>query len=281
MAVVYLATNLVNGKRYVGATISALEKRMREHKCAAKRNIKKEKGIAFYKAIRKYGFDNFKFSILIECEDEKVFFEEIRMVALLKPEYNMTLGGEGNLGLKMSDYCRQKLEEGRNKNRDKINKTLSAMGKTKESRERFAKYQALGPKAMAKKVVCLDNGCIYESASAASRFYGIEKSMVSEVCQRKKTRYTAGGKVFRYFGDHYGGAEEALRVKMQVKANKAVIGAKQVLCVEDNKIFSSTAECARFYKVCAPSIGSVCNGKYKTCKGKHFVFYIGVRKDAV
>lgn len=197
MAIVYIATNLVNGKRYIGATIHTLAKRMSEHKCAAFRRNKREKNMPFYRAVRKYGFVVFKFSELIACETEKVFFEEVRMIALLKPEYNATAGGEGCLGRKMSDYCRQKLSEGRSK--PEFKEKLSKIGKTKENRKRFAKYQKLGPMFSARKVICLDDKKVFESASAAARFYGVARSALIELCLKKNGRKTVGGKIFMYF----------------------------------------------------------------------------------
>lgn len=271
MACVYIATNLVNGKRYIGVSIHPLHVRVSQHFCVAKTNHSRNKKNIFYKAIRKYGRKNFSFSVLTECEPEKVFFEEIRLIALLKPEYNGTSGGEGNLGRKMSAYCKKRLAEGRKKNAKKIRKVLSALGKTKEFKERFDKYRHLGSAAVAKRVVCLDDGRTYASASAASRYYNVEKSSVIEVCNRNKVRKTAGGRVFRYFGDHCGGKKEARSVKA---INKRLLG-KKVLCVEDNKIFNSAAECGRYYDLCGSFVGQVCAGKYKTGGGKHFVFYIG------
>lgn len=199
MAVVYIATNLVNGKRYVGATICTLTKRKREHKCAAKRRNLREKNMLFYKAVRKYGFNNFSFSVLLECEPEKVFSEEVRFIALMQPEYNGTRGGEGCIGRKMSEYCRHQLAEGRKKHAKRIKKTASELGKTAEARARFDRYRHLGPKSFARLVMCVDDGRIYESASAAARYYAVSKSAVIELCLGKNGRKTVGGRQFIYY----------------------------------------------------------------------------------
>lgn len=52
--IVYKATNKLNDKVYIGITTKTLRHRMSIHKKDAK-----VKNTYFYRAIRKYGFDNF------------------------------------------------------------------------------------------------------------------------------------------------------------------------------------------------------------------------------
>ena len=47
-------------------------------------------------------------------------------------------------------------------------------------------------------IVCVDDGLIYESASAASRKYGIAKSALIELCLGQRGRKTVGGRKFEY-----------------------------------------------------------------------------------
>ena len=65
--------------------------------------------------------------------------------------------------------------------------------------ETFKKYSHMGPKAQAKKVICIDDGRIFESANAAAKYYGLKHgSSITEVCLGKKYRYSAAGKTFKY-----------------------------------------------------------------------------------
>ena len=66
--------------------------------------------------------------------------------------------------------------------------------------EVFKKYRSLGPKASSKKVICVDDGLEFESASAAARHYNAAKSSVIELCLGKNFRKTVNGKVFKYVG---------------------------------------------------------------------------------
>lgn len=60
MGYIYLITNLINGKVYVGKTTGTLENRWKQHVEAASRNIDTH----LYRAIRKYGAENFKIESL-------------------------------------------------------------------------------------------------------------------------------------------------------------------------------------------------------------------------
>lgn len=105
-----------NGKSYIGQTIH--EKiRQAEHKKAAD-NGKQTK---FCRAIRKYGFENFDYSVLVSFEtenrallDKVLDIFEIYYIAkfkTIKHGYNITKGGEGgttNLGKKVSKEIRRK-----------------------------------------------------------------------------------------------------------------------------------------------------------------------------
>src|SRR6266853_2201243 len=91
----YLITNTVNGKQYVGKTAATPKERWRQHVRAAKNST-----FALHRAIRKYGADNFtiqRLPIEPQSDDglnewEMFTIEALRRVGTL---YNMTDGGEG------------------------------------------------------------------------------------------------------------------------------------------------------------------------------------------
>lgn len=194
MAIVYMATNKINGKRYIGVTKFILRKRVTQHFYYAFQG--KRYDSIFYKAIRKYHRDDFSWSILFSTSSYDVALKkEVFFIKKLNPEYNITLGGEGSAGRKMSDYCRKKLHAPKSKEtREKLRK----IGLRKESKKRWNKYAHLGPKASAKKVVCIDDGKIFESASSAARHYGSAKSALIELCLGKNCRKTVNGRRFSY-----------------------------------------------------------------------------------
>lgn len=106
MNVIYKATNKINGKSYIGFD-SNWPRRKRQHENSAKR----KDGYYFHKALNKYGMDNFEWTILKEnatLEDERLLI--VSHETYLKG-YNLTMGGEGILGMKHSDDTKKKLSE--------------------------------------------------------------------------------------------------------------------------------------------------------------------------
>lgn len=109
MAVIYRATNTVNGKYYIGYAVD-FEKRKNEHLYKAKRNERQY----FHNAIRKYGEDSFTWEILKEdatLEDEIFFIEKYQSFYTYEKGYNLTKGGEGKLGFIPHEETREKLRK--------------------------------------------------------------------------------------------------------------------------------------------------------------------------
>lgn len=89
--IIYLATNNVNGKCYVGQTIRSLEARWKDH-CRTKDDN------YFHNAIRKYGSENFTVKVLDTAETEQELdLKEIywiKKLNTLSPNgYNLREGG--------------------------------------------------------------------------------------------------------------------------------------------------------------------------------------------
>lgn len=199
----YLVTNTLNGKTYVGVTSHKdLRRRMSEHVHAAH-----TRGLngAFQRAIRKYGRVNFTIAALATYSTrEEAYAAEIAYIAAHAPKYNATLGGEGSRGHAVSAELRAQISA-----RHRGNKYRLGATHTPEVRERlrehghrnfhvFKKYQSMGPAAQARRVRCLDDACEYASASDAARHYGVARSALIELCLKQKGRRTVGGFRFEY-----------------------------------------------------------------------------------
>lgn len=100
--IVYLATNLINNKKYVGYTTKKLSERIKTH--YYKSNSKKNKHYFYLLpiAIRKYGLKNFKWDILYECDnlvktlEMEIYY--IKTLNTISPNgYNLTEGGNGGI----------------------------------------------------------------------------------------------------------------------------------------------------------------------------------------
>jgi group I intron endonuclease len=94
MGYVYLITNKVNGRQYVGQSkCDDINKRWKQHKLCSKKYI----GTHLYNAYMKHGIDNFIFKIICICFDDdcnKYEIEYIKKFNTLSPNgYNLTPGG--------------------------------------------------------------------------------------------------------------------------------------------------------------------------------------------
>lgn len=104
---IYLITNKINGKRYIGQTINKLSTRWSQHVGCAKR--KRVEPLA--KSIQKYGRENFEIKVLTRCGSlEDMNHREqyyIKLFKTLCPNgYNVQLGGNNR---KMSEDTKKKL----------------------------------------------------------------------------------------------------------------------------------------------------------------------------
>jgi group I intron endonuclease len=93
-AIVYQATNRLNGHRYIGFTTQGLEKRRGQHLKDARG---KRRVMRFQRALLKYGPENFEFAVMADFQDDEELAKayECEAIAAYKPEYNLTYGGEG------------------------------------------------------------------------------------------------------------------------------------------------------------------------------------------
>lgn len=98
---IYKITNKINNKIYIGQSID-IERRWRAHKTEPFNINSDNYNTVFYKAIRKYGIDNFTFEVIEECSKDKLNEREEYWInyynSYVNAEesngYNMTLGGD-------------------------------------------------------------------------------------------------------------------------------------------------------------------------------------------
>jgi group I intron endonuclease len=98
MSIIYQIRNKINDKKYIGMTTRDLNIRKKEHQKVYNDPESRMYNFKIYNAMRKYGFDNFEFSILEECD--KAILEErekyyIELYNTRKNGYNEALGGFG------------------------------------------------------------------------------------------------------------------------------------------------------------------------------------------
>lgn len=124
MFYIYCYKNKINGKCYIGKTNNISQRKNRH-----RRNAFIDKNtLPLYNALRKYGEDNFEFSILDKFHIEDIIFDlEIFYISAYKSNnrdygYNVTSGGEGSSGTKHNENQKKsnKLKVGESNGNSKL-----------------------------------------------------------------------------------------------------------------------------------------------------------------
>ena len=251
----YVITNLVNGKQYVGISVD-YERRWAEHRSGHGSKL-------VYHAIRKYGIKNLDFKAVCKGTETYVKEMEIRAIRLLNTMapngYNLTRGGDtGTLGFKHSMETREKMSK------DRIGKTFgphkeATKQKIRESRLEYKRGKH--PKATKVVVNGVPYGCLRDVAEAldtpystlctfqrelSSRVFdyppGVEELTINGVVYANTkeaskalgvswtTLWSAkkrqgGSKVFDYYGRPQG--------QKHFKANKDIVNGVEYGCIKD------------------------------------------------
>jgi group I intron endonuclease len=110
---IYKFTNEVNGKVYIGYTSQSPQQRLSCHKSNHNNPKRNSYNYYLYNAMRKHGFENFKFEVLYQSKDGKHTLNvmESYFICVYRSfigyedsnGYNLTLGGQGTLGRQHSE----------------------------------------------------------------------------------------------------------------------------------------------------------------------------------
>lgn len=201
MPYIYKITNTINNKAYIGKTIRSIEERWREHKQESQRS----KNRPLYRAINKYGVENFSIEQIEECIIDELSDREIYWINVFNTYhngYNATYGGDGaqyaDYDMIYALYNQQKtckeIQEITKYDHTTIANALNSKGIYFEERKRRAVER------ISKPVARLDKNTgeileVFHSTKEADRIYKTNKH-IPDVCNGK--RKTAGGYGWKY-----------------------------------------------------------------------------------
>lgn len=153
---IYVITNKINGKKYVGQTTKTIIRRWREH------NWKSSGCVTLFRAIQKYGTDNFTIELLQECDSmeelNQAEQEWISKLNTMSPNgYNLRPGGDGR-GV-VSEESRQRMKVAQsNRSKEWIANIKEGMkSRGKEWRRKLSEYRK-GRKATPEQIKGLKIG---------------------------------------------------------------------------------------------------------------------------
>lgn len=190
---VYCHTNIKNNKKYFGITCREPIKRWGHNGC----NYKSSQH--FYSAIQKYGWNNFIHEVMFTFNNkEEAEAMERELIIKFKtyiPDfgYNIELGGNYK-GKHSKDTCKKISDSKIGKPRDEY---------TRQKVSNSLKGLLVGSKnKRSKKVICIDNGKIYDSMNLAARDNNIDQGDISKCCF---------GKIKQIKGTHWAYYEDYLK----------------------------------------------------------------------
>jgi group I intron endonuclease len=190
--IIYKATNLVNGKIYIGKTSQTIEKRQWEHCNRAKLGWKQ----LLYRAIRKHGEENFKWEVidssndLNEIDEKEAYWIDYYNSYIGNPNhngYNMTTGGEGTSGYKFTDEQRK----ARSKQLTGEGNPRYGVEITEETREKLRSRKQCGANAVEIIQLDMDGNIVaeYKSVKEASISINGDSSCIVKVCKGKQSHH--------------------------------------------------------------------------------------------
>lgn len=159
----------------------------------------------FYRAIEKYGWDNFQHIIVARGLDEETAkwleIELIRELDTINPNkgYNLTKGGDGVNGYKHSEERRKKCARNGEMN-GMYGKYHTDEAKEKMSKKKKDIYNGSN-NPNAKRVLCIELGIIFNTINEAAKFIKRNQSRISDVLNNGGT---AGGYHWEYVDKEVG-----------------------------------------------------------------------------
>lgn len=224
---IYKITNLINGKSYIGQSIN-IKRRFWDHRC-----ISHESNRHLKYALKKYGKDNFKYEVLEECLEDELDAKERHYIETLKPEYNVTNGGQ--------DSLRRYPEDVRKKISNKSKEQWENM--TDEERQHRITHNLTGHRV---------GYAMSEETKAKLRDKNLGKKQSPETIEKRK--------------------QTMLEKKRNGYRQDNSSHMKRVKCIETNEVFKSVRDAAENIGVDPSSVSSMLKGRQKTVKGFHFEY---------
>ncbi len=203
---IYITTCTVNNKKYLG---------QRKYSYGWKDYL--GSGVAFCKAVEKYGKENFHREIICEADTaeelNRLEYELSVKYDVVNSDdwYNLCYGGCSTNGFKFSEATKRVMSEkakgryaGENnpmygvhrKLTDEHKRKISMNHKEQNGELNWMYGKTYGQNPRARAVVCVESGVVYDSAKRAAHELNVNYSNLCEVLKGKRNR--VGGLRFSY-----------------------------------------------------------------------------------
>jgi group I intron endonuclease len=248
IAVIYLITNLINAKTYVGVTRFALAKRWGGHVATAKAGGRSRLG----SAIRKYGPENFDIAEIASCLSDSGSVER-EVIKSFRPDYNQTNGGEHTIGRKHTPETVARIIA---KNR----------GKKRTPEQRAAN----SAQAAARHASDPDYRARCTASLARGRLNVDQAKRIAAVREGWRVRDWTEADAERHKQAHKGRKPSPTTIAAAAAKHR-----KPIMCVNTGEVFSSALEASAALGVGNYSISKVARGTQRSASGLQFRFVGG------
>lgn len=285
-----------SNKVYIGITSQSIKKRWK-----AGRGYKQ--CTLFNKAIKKYGWDNIIKEILFEditeqeAKDLERLFIKIHRSNEPRYGYNLTEGGDGASGIKLTEEQKEHLrqinlgkhhtEETKRKmsNAHKGNKYALGTKLSEERKRKIGEREKGANNPRARRVICLETLKVYDTINQAREETGATK--ITDCCNHYENHKSSNGLHWEYYDealtsqDYKDILERLVKEEYENKHRKLSEDeirkniercSISVVCEETGEIFSSLHDASRKYGISPACICNCCKGKQKTAKGFHWKY---------
>lgn len=259
--ILYKHTNKINGKSYIGITSYPLQKRCQNNGTGYR------KSTIFYRAIQKYGWDNFEHEILLEgLTKEEAIEKEIETIKKLKTTnikygYNISHGGDiFMLGVKHNNKTIEKFKKDRIGNKNAF----------------YGKHHVQKSKTSAKMVICLNTLQVFFSIVDAANFYGIKRSNIGQAINNKQNSAGTDSDGNKLYWMEYNNINTDFQLELQKRIeinNKPSPICKKVICLNTLKTYDSISDAARQTKISKKGILRCCKKEVPHTNKYKWMYY--------
>ena len=286
---VYLHINKINNMIYIGITSMSPKKRW-ENGNGYRNNEH------FYRAIKKYGWGNFKHIILHKnLTKEEACEREIELIAKYKSNnpnfgYNKALGGQSGMkDYKHTEETRKKIslmgigrkqsEETRKKRSETLKGRISPMKGRHQSEDAkrkigiASKNRIVSEETRKKLSTLLKGKKVSEEHRKKLREAQLGKHFSQET-RRKMSESRKGRIVSKETREKLSKALKGTKPTQYTIQKSIEKNSKKVICIETGEIYNSILDASKKTRVNNAVIGRVCMGKSNIAGGYHWEYYM-------
>lgn len=236
MGYIYLVTNTINGKQYVGQSCcDDIQKRWNDHKRCKKTSL----GTYIYNAYKKYGNDKFKYQLICICFDEDCDTYEreyIKKYNTITPNgYNMLEGGKS---VKHSKETRELIKQN-------VQKSIAIRA------EKVREFYKNNPHPNKGKPLTEEHKKKVGQKSK-EMWANMSDEQREKISQERRARFKGAN-----------ASEKSIAALAQHRAQKSKKVGKYTMNDEFIESYISVSDAARKNNMVHSTIDRVCTGKYK------------------